>query len=125
MNYYLINHDNVFKANKSFNQMNGNQSKTDLGQIQVVGEAELVEVYKTPRKTDKGRPKGVGYFARLKISLSGNPRGNMPKEAELDVPIVQNQYSYLRQCLELSQAECPILRVKGDLSLVVDACHFE
>jgi len=87
----------------------------------VNGIARLREDYKNP--------KDVKYYAILDASAQdveyGHGQGKSPSpKFQIEVPITKVGYDKLKENLEKSKAESPVLRVKGQLELILGSESF-
>lgn len=82
--------------------------------IKISGIVSLKEVYT--------HPKNRCYYAVL--SATAEVKGTnryFPPKVNLDVPITAEQYEELGKKLSESKAEKPVLRVSGELELILDS----
>ena len=85
-----------------------------MEKLEVDGTVELLEVYRNEK--DKT------YSARLDITVHSEK--SIYSELKIDVRISEKQYSRLRKEISKSVAERPILRLKGDLELIIGSVCF-
>ena len=82
--------------------------------IRISGTVSLKEVYKNPK--DKM------YYAVLSATAEAEKADNyVQPKVSLEVPITSEHYEELRKKLSESKAEEPILRVNGNLELILDS----
>ncbi len=81
--------------------------------IKISGTASLKELYRNPKDRI--------YYAVLSatVEAEGADKYVSPK-LNIEFPITEEHYNLLRKKLDESKAEVPVLRVKGNLELVLD-----
>lgn len=80
--------------------------------IRITGTASLKEVYQDPK--DKRH-----YAVLSTTTQAEGVESYAPTEVKFEVPITAEQHRRLKYQLEQSEAEKPVLRVNGDLELIL------
>ncbi|MFA5992114.1 MAG: hypothetical protein WC796_00225 [Candidatus Pacearchaeota archaeon] len=85
--------------------------------IRISGRARLRE--------DFSNPKNVRYYAVLDVYADEERQASMPTPNFIvEVLLAKSTYDKLRKDLEESQAQSPVLRLKGELEIVLDSESF-
>jgi len=80
--------------------------------IKIYGTASLQEIYNDEND--------LRYYIILSASVKAEGKIKFfPAELKIEVPIIQESYDSLRKALSESTAEKPVLRVSGDLELIL------